>query len=133
VVCLNVLEHVLDDRAGFRNLFDALQPGGRAVVLVPQGPSLFGTLDEVLEHQRRYTVDELRAKMAEAGFEVQRIFGFNRVTRPGWWVSGKVLRRHAFSRFQLFWFDRLVWLWRRLDRALPWDGVSIVAIGRKPG
>jgi len=37
VVCLNVLEHVEDDRAGFRNLYDVLAAGGRAVVLVPQG------------------------------------------------------------------------------------------------
>jgi hypothetical protein len=39
----------------------------------------------------------------------------------------------VISRFQLSNFDRGVWLWRRLDRWLPWSPTSIIAIGRKPG
>jgi hypothetical protein len=30
-------------------------------------------------------------------------------------------------------FDRMVWLWRRIDKAVPWRPVSIIAIGVKPG
>src|ERR1700689_4526004 len=45
VVCLNVLEHVEDDLAGLRNMYTALKPGGRAIVLVPHGEGIFGTLD----------------------------------------------------------------------------------------
>ena len=33
--------------------------GGRAVILVPCGPGLYGTLDEVLGHFRRYTEKQL--------------------------------------------------------------------------
>ena len=133
VVCLNVLEHVEDGRAGFRNLHDVLEPGGRAVVLVPRGMGLYGTLDEVLGHCRRYTPAELDARMREAGFEVERIFDFNRLTVIGWWVNGRLLRRRSFGRFQLAVFDRMVWLWKRLERVLPWSGVSLIAVGRKPG
>lgn len=133
VVCLNVLEHVEDDRAGFANLHDVLEPGGRAVVLVPQGMGLYGTLDEVLGHCRRYTREELDARMREAGFDVERIFDFNRLTRIGWWVNGRLLRRRSFGRFQLAVFDRFVWLWKRLERVLPWSGVSLIAVGRKRG
>jgi hypothetical protein len=28
-------------------------------------------------------------------------------------------------------FDQLVWLWRRIDRHLPWPPTSIIAIGAK--
>lgn len=133
VVCLNVLEHVEDDRAGFRNLHDVLEPGGRAVVLVPQGMGLYGTLDEVLGHCRRYTRAGLEARMSEAGFEVERVFDFNRLTVPGWWVNGRVLKRRTFGRFQLAVFDRMVWLWKRLERVLPWGGVSLIVVGRKRG
>ncbi len=132
VVCLNVLEHVEDDRAGFRNLFEALEADGRAVVLVPQGSRLHGTLDEVLGHCRRYSKAELEQRMREAGFELETVFEFNRVTRPGWWVNGKLLRRRSFGRFQLAIFDRLVWLWKILERITPWSGVSLIAVGRKP-
>ena len=38
VVCLNVLEHVRDPMIALRNLYSALEPGGRAVIYVPQGP-----------------------------------------------------------------------------------------------
>jgi glycosyltransferase involved in cell wall biosynthesis/phospholipid N-methyltransferase len=132
VVCLNVVEHVEDDRLALRNLYDVLAPGGRAIVLVPEGQSLYGELDAVLGHWRRYSERELREKMEEAGFELERVFGFNRVTRPGWWWNGRVLKRRTFSRLQLWFFDRLVWLWKRLDGWLPWAGVSLIAIGRKP-
>jgi SAM-dependent methyltransferase len=133
VVCLNVLEHVDDDRAGFRNLYDVLEPGGRAVVLVPRGMGLYGTLDEVLGHCRRYRREELDARMREAGFDVERMFDFNRLTVIGWWVNGRLLRRRSFGRFQLAVFDRMVWLWKRLERVLPWGGVSLIVVGRKRG
>jgi len=88
VVCLNVVEHVKDDLMALRNIRSALQPGGRAIVLVPQDQSVYGTLDEVLGHFRRYSQAGLKARMEEAGFEVEQIFEFNRVTRPGWWWNG---------------------------------------------
>lgn len=132
VVCLNVLEHVEDDRAGFRNLYNVLEARGRAVVLVPQDAGLFGTLDRVLGHCRRYSRPELESRMKEAGFELEQVFEFNRVTRPGWFVNGRVLKRTSFGRLQLAVFDRLVWLWRRLEGVLPWSGVSLIAVGRKP-
>lgn len=131
VVCLNVLEHVEDDRAGLANLHRALAPGGRAIVLVPEGKGLYGELDRVLGHYRRYTEGELKERMRAAGFEVERILQFNRVTRPGWWWNGRVLKRRRFSRFQLGMFDRLVWLWKRIDSYLPWGPVSLIAVGRK--
>lgn len=131
VVCLNVVEHVEDDLSALRNLHRVLAPGGRAVVLVPQGQGIYGELDRVLGHWRRYSEQELRSKMEQAGFQLERVFMFNRVTRPGWWWNGRVLKRRTFSRLQLWLFDRLVWLWRRVDDRLPWPGVSLIAIGRK--
>jgi 2-polyprenyl-3-methyl-5-hydroxy-6-metoxy-1,4-benzoquinol methylase len=131
VVCLNVLEHIEDDSTGLRNIASALAPGGTAIILVPQGMAIYGTLDEVLGHYRRYSEKELVSKMEGAGFEVEQVLHFNRVTRPGWWFNGQILRRRYFSRFQLWAFDRLVWFWKRIDRGLPWPAVSIIAIGRK--
>ncbi len=100
-------------------------------MLVPCGQEIFGTLDTALGHYRRYSRAELRARMEEAGFEVERILEFNRVSRPGWYVTGRVLKRSTLSRFPMRVFNKLVWLWRRIDSRLPWDPTSIIAIGRK--
>lgn len=132
VVCLNVLEHVEDDLTGLRNIRSALKPGGTAIVLVPEGMSVYGELDRVLGHFRRYSREELRTKMEAQGFAVERILEFNRVTRPGWYVNGRILKKRSFSRFQLAVFDRMVWLWRKLDGAIPWKPVSIIAIAKRP-
>ena len=132
VVCLNVLEHVEDEMAGLRNIYRALQPGGRAVVLVPHGQEIFGSLDAALGHCRRYSRDDLQRKMEQAGFRVERILDFNRASRPAWYVNGRLLKRKTIGRFQLRLFDSLVWLWRRIDPILPWPSTSIIAIGVRP-
>jgi SAM-dependent methyltransferase len=132
VVCLNVLEHIEDDMQGLRNIHSALAKDGRAIVLVPHGQDIFGTLDAALGHYRRYSHEELRQKMEQAGFRVERILDFNRISRPGWYVSGKVLKRTTLGAMQMKLFDQLVWLWRRIDQHLPWPPTSIIAIAVKP-
>jgi glycosyltransferase involved in cell wall biosynthesis len=131
VVCLNVVEHIQDDLGALTNIYSVLEDGGRAVILVPEGQSVYGTLDEALGHWRRYSEAQLGKRMEEAGFEVERIIKFNRMSRPGWWLNGKILKRRVISRFQLKNFDRGVWLWRKLDEILPWSPTSVIAIGRK--
>jgi glycosyltransferase involved in cell wall biosynthesis len=133
VVCLNVLEHVKDDLEGLRNIRSALAPGGRAIVLVPQDQAIYGTLDKVLGHYRRYSAGELSGRMEQAGLRVERMMEFNRVTRPGWYVNGRILRRTDFGRAQLRVFDLLVPLWKRIDGALPWPAVSLVGVAVNPG
>jgi hypothetical protein len=46
-------------------------------------------------------------------------------------LNGALLRRRTISRFQLRQFDRLVWLFSRIDRYLPWSPTSLIAVGRK--
>ena len=131
VVCLNVLEHIPEDTAGLRNIYAALRPGGRAIVLVPHGAEVFGSLDTALGHFRRYSRAELQGRMEQAGFRVERILDFNRIARPAWYVTGRLRKGKTLSRFQLYVFDRLVWLWRRIDHLLPWPPNSIIAIAVK--
>jgi glycosyltransferase involved in cell wall biosynthesis len=132
VICLNVLEHIEDDPLGLANIFSALDHGGRAIVLVPEGQSVFGSIDLALGHFRRYSEAELKTKMEAAGFVVERILRFNRVSRFPWYVSGRILKRTSLDWNQMRLYDRFVWLWRRIDRFLPWHPTSIIGIARKP-
>jgi SAM-dependent methyltransferase len=131
VICLNVVEHIEDDNAALANIFHALDHGGRAIVLVPEGQSVFGTIDVALGHYRRYSEAELKKKMEDVGFEVEQIVRFNRVSRPAWFVSGRILKRTSLNVHQMLLYDRMVWLWRRIDRWLPWRPTSIIAIARR--
>jgi glycosyltransferase involved in cell wall biosynthesis len=131
VICLNVLEHIEDDLEALRNILSMLEEGGRAVILVPSGQSIYNSLDEELGHFRRYSEDQLRERMTAAGFDVETVLRFNRASRPGWWLNGSVLKRRTISRLQLRNFDRLVWLLRRVDVYLPWPQTSVIGIGCK--
>ena len=70
--------------------------------------------------------------MEHAGFQVEQIIRFNRVSRPAWFVSGRILKRRSLEWNQMRLYDRFVWLWRRIDKLLPWRPTSIIAIARKP-
>jgi SAM-dependent methyltransferase len=132
VVCANVLEHVEDDRGSLAIMRSLLEPRGRLVLLVPALPALYGTLDRELGHHRRYTSAELKAKFREAGFRMHHLEYFNLAGVPGWWLTGRVLRRTLVPSGSLRVFDALVPLFR-MERLLPWRvGQSLIAIGEVP-
>ena len=130
VVCLNVLEHLPDEQGALANLRTALAPGGRVVILVPQGTWLYGSLDRVLGHERRYTRASLAGAVEQAGLAVEELFDFNRMTTPGWWWNGRMMGREHFSRLQLKLVNSNVWWLRRIDRLLPWPGASLIVVAR---
>jgi glycosyltransferase involved in cell wall biosynthesis/phospholipid N-methyltransferase len=128
VVCLNVVEHVEDDVAAMENIREALAPGGRAIILVPHGEKIYGTLDEVLGHVRRYEHDTLRSLAERSGFEVKEILEFNRVGTPAWWLNGKLLRRRKFGVGQVLALNALTPIFREIDEKLPVKPLSLIAI-----
>src|SRR5580658_7168739 len=131
VIFLNVLEHLTDDAGALRNVYAALENGGTAVVLVPSGPELYGTLDEVLGHCRRYTEEQL-IKLGEAeGFKIDHLLKFNRFGIFAWWLNGKILRRRTFGLGQIRMLNFLTPLFRAVDSWLPCPPLSLIAIFRK--
>jgi glycosyltransferase involved in cell wall biosynthesis/phospholipid N-methyltransferase len=131
VVCLNVVEHVQDDIGALRNVWNVLEDEGRAIVLVPCGPSLYGTLDEVLGHCRRYTQEQLVAVAQQAGFRVEHVLKFNRPGVVAWWLNGRILRRKTFGLGQIRMLNVLTPIFRVVDSWIPLPPLSIIAILRK--
>lgn len=72
----DVLEHIDDDAAVLRWVRSVLAPGGILLLTVPAHPFLFGDMDRLARHYRRYRRTELRAKLVAAGFEVLRLRHF---------------------------------------------------------
>ncbi len=131
VLCLNVLEHIADDRAAVRRMASALAPGGRLILVVPQFQALFGPMDQKLGHHRRYRREGLRALIEGAGLEVEALQDFNSLGLVGWFVNMRLLKRQSMSRFQLKTFDTLVPLLRRIEPRLRLPGLSLLAVGRQ--
>ncbi len=132
IVCLNVLEHIKDDTSTLRDFADVLEPGGHLVLLVPAMKALYGTLDEHLQHHRRYALDELKAAVANAGFHIDSIRFLNRPAVFGWWLSSRVLKRRVMPKGQLKVFKILMPLLRLEEKSAPGFGLSLLVLARRP-
>ena len=131
VVCLDGLARTADDVAALRALAALLAPGGRMVLMVPQGRWLFSPLDRAIGGRRRYSRQAIRQAAEASGLTVEAIHGINRAGVPVWVLNGVLLRRPRLDRVQLKLFDSLVWLWRRVDGLLPWPGLSLLVVLRR--
>jgi SAM-dependent methyltransferase len=132
IVCINVLEHIEAERETLLGCFAALAPGGCLMLLVPAHASLFGAVDEMGGHVRRYDRPHLRSALEAVGFEVVDLRHVNPVGALGWLVFSKLLRRSQVPRAPLASYDRLVPLLRPLDRLRLPFGLSLWAVARRP-
>jgi glycosyltransferase involved in cell wall biosynthesis len=133
VICLNVVEHLADDLTALSNFREVLEDHGRAIILVPCGPWLFGSLDEVLGHHRRYTRKQLTDLVEQAGFHLERMLEFNRIGVIAWWLNARLLRRRTFGFWQIQLLNALTPVFRVLDNFLPLPPLSLIAVISKPG
>jgi glycosyltransferase involved in cell wall biosynthesis len=132
VLCLNVLEYADDPDQVVRSAASALGPGGKLVLLSPQGPGLKGTLDAAMGYKRRYAVEELAAMAERAGLVVEGVRHLNKASKIVWALHSKLLGAQRIAKPTLKVFDKTVWLWRRLDAVLPTTGLSAMMVARRP-
>jgi glycosyltransferase involved in cell wall biosynthesis len=132
IVCMNVLEHIEDHASTLRDFAKVLQPDGHLVLLVPAMKSLYGTLDKHLHHFRRYSQDELREVVTDAGFAIDNIRFLNRPAVPGWWLSSRVLKRRVMPKSQLKAFKWVMPLLKLEEKSEPSFGLSLLVLARRP-
>lgn len=131
IVCMNVLEHIENDRETLLDFARVLPAGGHLVLLVPSMPSIYGTLDKHLNHFRRYDREPLRQLLTETGFEVESLRFLNQPGVFGWWLNSRVLKRRVIPRAQV---GAVRWLmpWLRAEsRRSPTFGMSLLALARR--
>jgi SAM-dependent methyltransferase len=133
IVCFNVLEHIADDAGALACLSALLEPGGTLLALVPAHPVAFGSIDVMLEHERRYRKRLLAQRLTQAGFQVERLGHVNPVGILGWFVAARILRSSQIPSGPLRLFDRCVPLLTALDRLRLPVGLSLWAVARRPG
>lgn len=133
-VCLNVLEHIQDDRKALSNMGSILGPGGVIVLLVPAFAGLYGPIDKNLGHYRRYSRRSLRELGDATGLRVKASYYLNSVGFFGWWANARIFKREAQSESQIKLFDNFVvpFLWAVEGFARPPFGQSLFAVLQKP-
>jgi SAM-dependent methyltransferase len=133
VVCVNVLEHIEDDKSAIENFAGLLEPGGRFIVFAPAIPWIYGKIDMRLGHFRRYTKDGLLKLLKDSHMEVERVRYFNFPGLLGWIWNTKILPKDQQSDRQIRFFDRMIVPWLSvIERFLPPPvGMSLIAIARK--
>lgn len=105
VVMINVLEHIRDDAAILKNIFDVLKPDGRLIVLVPALQALFCDLDARFGHFRRYEREPLRHLFEDAGFRIANIRFFDVLGILPWLVINKWMGKTSFHPGLLTLYD----------------------------
>jgi SAM-dependent methyltransferase len=131
VLLFDILELLADPAATLRAVRECLREGGRVIVQAAQGKQRFGSLDQERGRRQRFEAEEISSLLTDAGFRVETMQDFNRLSVPGWWLNNKVLHRRRFSRVQLKFFDTVLPLLRPFDRVWPWKGLSLIAVGVK--
>lgn len=133
VVCVNVLEHIAEDRRALQCMYDLLTPGGHLVLFVPALPRIYGVLDTELGHVRRYRQRELRDTVTSVGFTVERCRFFNSVGALSWFAVGRVRHQRVIQADQVRFYDRFVVpVLARVERVIPPPfGQSLVISARK--
>jgi len=138
IVCLNVLEHIEDDSGTLRQFRNALKPGGRLLLIVPAHPALYGSMDAMAGHFRRYTRRALGGRLRDTGYQIRKMRYINPLGAIGWWVNAKLVRPRDLSspviNKQILWYDRYVQPLSRFLNPLTgrFFGQSVWAIAERP-
>ena len=69
----NVLEHIDNDAETLRQIQLKLSDNGILAIYVPAFQILFSELDSQIGHYRRYSREDLRQKLLQSGFKVEKI------------------------------------------------------------
>lgn len=83
----DVLEHIDNDTLALQNINKALKNNGGLILTVPQHKWLWSNYDEMACHKRRYSRNELRVKLENAGFQILRMTSFLTFLLPFMMVS----------------------------------------------
>lgn len=136
VVCCNVIEHIEDDNRAVSNMANALTPGGHLLILVPALQQLYGDLDKLAGHHRRYNKALMRRACKGAPIEIIELRYFNPIGGLAWWINSFAKHKSlddAAVNAQIRIFDRYVLPFSRLLDPLTrsFFGQSLICVARR--
>lgn len=144
-ISFDVICNIPDDVSAFAQVARVLKPGGFFIVQLPAYQWLWSMHDVAVGHQRRYSARDTRAKLVQAGFQIERVLHTNTLLFP-FAILGRILRRRTLERDHKIESDLQMGLPRGLNALLslfyraeikleahidsPF-GLSVIAIAKK--
>jgi 2-polyprenyl-3-methyl-5-hydroxy-6-metoxy-1,4-benzoquinol methylase len=108
VVYINVLEHIEDHAGELQRARALLKTGGRIAIVVPASPRLYGPLDTVSGHYRRYRKQTLNDLLVSAEFTVETLHYFDTAGFFAYWARNTLLGNTRLEKGTVAVFDVIV-------------------------
>lgn len=132
ILCISMLEHVENDMEVLKRFNNVLLQEGSLLLFLPAMNFLYGSLDIELGHFRRYEKKDLLPKIKDSGFRVLKMFYFNLIGVPGWFLNSRILRKKIMPEGQMGIFNRIVPFLKWIEGMFsPPLGSGIVCIAKK--
>ena len=133
-IYVNVLEHIADDNSELVNVGKLLKTGGNVVIFSPALPILYGTMDGLSGHFRRYTKSELIDLVRDSGFEVIHVEYFDFVGIFPYFFMYRFMKVRTIGSGGMFVYDNIILpistVLGRLTRGRL-IGKNLLIVGRK--
>jgi SAM-dependent methyltransferase len=132
ILSVNVLEHIREDQKELSVYSGMLKKErGRLCLFVPARQEIYAPIEVDFGHHRRYSRDELRRKLEQAGFKILQLHYFNFIGYFAWWFSFRLMGQRKFNPAMVRLFDRLIFpVGFGVESNLAWPpiGQSLVAV-----
>ena len=89
IICINVLEHLKDDKFALSKMKQLITQKGRIILLVPACPKLYCYMDKNVGHHRRYAKGELKRLAEDVGLSVVVNHYFNFLGIIPYYLKGR--------------------------------------------
>ena len=132
ILCMNVLEHIDNDGALLLLIENILEPGGRAVLLVPAFPQVYGPIDKAVGHFRRYTKSSIKEVIGKTSLKIENLFYSNFFGLLGWFFNARIRHSTSQNDFQIQLFNKIVPLISCIEKRVGCPiGLSLISVSRK--
>jgi phospholipid N-methyltransferase len=107
-VYVNVLEHIENDLDELTKTHELLVTGGKLVIFSPALPILYGSMDGLSQHFRRYSKTSLISTIEKAGYKVIHAEYFDFVGIVPYFIMYRLLKIRSIGGGGMFIYDHLI-------------------------
>jgi SAM-dependent methyltransferase len=120
IIYINVLEHIEDDRAELKTVWQTLREKGRVFIFVPALPVLFSEFDRRIGHFRRYRKTEIEEKCRDAQLRIVVSRYFDVTGIVPWLLKYRLMKSTTMESGAVHLYDKLIVpVAKPLERFLP--------------